>query len=1118
VGAITYEYSIDQGTGTFGAFSTTNSVTASTIGNGTYRIKSRAVTSGGCVSNETTTSWTVVAAPTPLISGNLSYCIGQNTTLTASGGSSYAWSNSINTAAITVSTAGTYTVTVTGSGGCTATASATVNDATVTPSASASPTANTNCVAPFNGAVTLTTTGTAYSWSNGSSSQNLSGLAAATYTVTVTGAGGCTATASATVDDATVTPSASTSPTANTNCVAPFNGAVTLTSNGTSFVWSNSSITQNLTTVGAATYTVTVTGAGGCTATASATVNNATVNPSATAVANDNTNCIAPFSGSVNLTTTGISYLWSNGAITEDLSGLAAATYTVTVTGAGGCTATASATVNDATVTPSASASPTANSNCVAPFNGAVTLTTTWTAYSWSNGSSSQNLSGLAAATYTVTLTDAGGCTATASATVNDAIVTPSASTSPTANTNCVAPFNGAVTLTSNGTSFLWSNAAITQNLTTVGAATYTVTVTGAGGCTATVSATVNNATVNPTASAVTNDNTNCIAPFNGSVDLTTSATSFLWSNGAITEDLSAVNAGTYTVTVTGTGGCTASTSATVNNTTTNPTASAVASSNTSCIAPFNGSVDLTTSATSFLWSNGAITEDLSAVNAGTYSVTVTGTGGCTANASATVNDATVNPSASAVATSNTSCIVPFNGSVDLTTSGTSYIWSNTAVTEDLSALNAGTYSVTVTAANGCTATTSATVIDNTSIATSSDTRINCNSFTWIDGNTYFTSNNSATYTYTGGAVNGCDSIVTLDLIINYSDSTFENNSSCNPNDTGVFVFNLTNQYSCDSVHIITVLLLPADATFENRTTCDQSAVGVVTLNLLNQFGCDSVHTITTTLSPADATFENQSTCDPNAVGTFTFNYTNRFGCDSAHSITYTLSPAQSSNVFVNLCRGNSVFAGGGLQTTDGTYVDNLFTTQGCDSTVTTYVTVSELPIVSISVPQDTIIRGESIVLSAVSNVAVSTYLWNPPTALSCDQCQNPTASPNSNIIYILNITDVNGCSANAFTRITVLSDSCDKNIFIPSAFSPNGDGNNDVFQIYGNCIASMKISIFNRWGELVFESNDINQGWDGVYKGAAQIGVYTYTLSVEFKDGRKDNRNERRGSITLVK
>jgi gliding motility-associated-like protein len=278
------------------------------------------------------------------------------------------------------------------------------------------------------------------------------------------------------------------------------------------------------------------------------------------------------------------------------------------------------------------------------------------------------------------------------------------------------------------------------------------------------------------------------------------------------------------------------------------------------------------------------------------------------------------------------------------------------------------------------------------------------------------------------------------------------------------------------------------------------------------------VHTITTTLAPGDATFENRITCDSNAVGTFTFTLTNRLGCDSVHTVTYILSPAQSSNVFVNLCRGNSVFAGGGLQTTDGTYVDNLFTTQGCDSTVTTYVTVSELPVVYISVPQDTITRGESVVLSAVSDVAVSTYLWNPPTALSCDQCPNPTTAPTSNIIYILNVTDINGCSANAFTRITVLSDSCDKNIFIPSAFSPNGDGNNDIFQIYGNCIASMKMRIFNRWGELVFESNDINQGWDGVYKGAAQIGVYTYTLSVEFKDGRKDNRNERRGSITLVK
>jgi gliding motility-associated-like protein len=333
-----------------------------------------------------------------------------------------------------------------------------------------------------------------------------------------------------------------------------------------------------------------------------------------------------------------------------------------------------------------------------------------------------------------------------------------------------------------------------------------------------------------------------------------------------------------------------------------------------------------------------------------------------------------------------------------------------------------------------------------------------------------------------------------------------------------VVTLNLINQFGCDSLHTITTTLTPGDATFENRTTCDQNAVGVVTLNLINQAGCDSVHTITTTLTPGDATFENRTTCDPNAVGTFTFNLTNRLGCDSVHTVTYSLSPDQSRNVFVNLCRGDAVFAGGGLQTTDGTYVDNFFTAQGCDSTITTYVTVNELPIVSIAVPQDTIIRGESIVLSAVSNVAVSTYLWNPPTALSCDQCQNPTASPNSNIIYILNVTDVNGCSANAFTRITVLSDSCDRNIFIPSAFTPNGDGNNDVFQIYGNCIASMKMRIFNRWGELVFESNDINQAWDGTYKGAVVFGVYTYTLNVEFKDGRKDNSNERRGSITLIR
>ncbi|MBK8626580.1 MAG: hypothetical protein IPN86_13735 [Saprospiraceae bacterium] len=185
----------------------------------------------------------------------------------------------------------------------------------------------------------------------------------------------------------------------------------------------------------------------------------------------------------------------------------------------------------------------------------------------------------------------------------------------------------------------------------------------------------------NPTASAVGTDNTSCTTP-NGAVNLTTNGTSYLWSNGAITEDISGLAAGTYTVTVTGAGGCTASTSATIINNTVNPTASAVGTDNTSCTTP-NGAVNLTTNGTSYLWSNGAISEDISGLSAGTYTVTVTGAGGCTASTSATIVNNTVNPTASAVGTDNTSCTTP-NGAVNLTTNGTSYLWSNGAITEDI--------------------------------------------------------------------------------------------------------------------------------------------------------------------------------------------------------------------------------------------------------------------------------------------------------------------------------------------------------------------------------------------------------------------------------------------------
>ncbi|MBK8192273.1 MAG: T9SS type A sorting domain-containing protein [Lewinellaceae bacterium] len=334
--------------------------------------------------------------------------------------------------------------------------------------------------------------------------------------------------------------------------------------------------------------------------------------------------------------------------------------------------------------------------------------------YLWSNGSTTQDLTNVAAGTYCVTVSDAAGCTATVCATVQN-IGGPTLTTT-VANATC-GMSNGGVDLTVTGGAtpytYLWSNGSTTQDLTNVAAGTYCVTVSDAAGCTATVCATVQNIGGPTLTTTVTN--TTCGAS-NGGVDLTVTGGAtpytYLWSNGSTTQDLVNVFAGTYCVTVTDAGGCTATVCATVNSIN-GPDLSTVVV-NTSC-GGSTGGINLTvtggTTPYNYLWSNGLTTQDLTNLSAGTYCVTVTDGSGCTATTCATVNN-NDGPTLATVVT-NATCNAA-NGGVDLTVNGGTspfnYLWSNGNTTQDLTNVSAGTYCVTVTDKNGCTATTCATV------------------------------------------------------------------------------------------------------------------------------------------------------------------------------------------------------------------------------------------------------------------------------------------------------------------------------------------------------------------------------------------------------------------------
>lgn len=145
------------------------------------------------------------------------------------------------------------------------------------------------------------------------------------------------------------------------------------------------------------------------------------------------------------------------------------------------------------------------------------------------------------------------------------------------------------------------------------------------------------------------------------------------------------------------------------------------------------------------------------------------------------------------------------------------------------------------------------------------------------------------------------------------------------------------------------------------------------------------------------------------------------------------------------------------------------------------------------------------------------TYTWTNTETLSQDDIFNPVAMPTDDITYTVTIEDENGCMAEETVEVTVRQSNCvDPFIFVPNAFTPNGDGENDVLFVRGYSITGLYFIIYNRWGEKVFETRDIARGWDGTFKGKAPCSdVYGYYLEVDCFGGE---RFVKKGNVTILK
>ena len=692
--------------------------------------------------------------------------------------------------------------------------------------------------------------------------------------------------------------------------------------------------------------------------------------------------------------------------------------------------------------------------------NGGINLTisggTGPYSFQWSpGGQTTEDLNGLAAGTYTVLVTDqSNGC-------VVDSTFTLSTPAAPSINTVLVSPEqcagqnNGSIDAVnvSGGTipySFgfapLSSPSSITPIIafpvTNLAPGQYIVGVTDQSGCLDTFWITIPAGPVccNLSITAILQQPDCGVA--NGVIDVTVGLGSgsytYSWSNGAVTEDVTGLNAGLYGLTVVDqVQGCSIDSLFSLSNINA-PQIQNVLVTAESCSGTTDGAIQFIVTAGvlpyAYSWSPllPAVANQ-SGLSPGNYSVTVTDAAGCQ-TISTFVVDAGSKPDA-AVTGINPDCSAN-NGSVSVTLSAacTSCLFSlNGGVFGSISAftgLSGGTYTIIVQDGLGCRDTVSQTLIAPTQL-TASLTTADLSCFNASDGSVLVnTSSGTAPFYYswnTGDTAAGLTGLSAGNYAVTVSDA-----SGC-------------------SVALSASLSQPAEVTVSLGS---------------DVFLCATDYLLTTGLGTG-----------------FTFAWSNG---TSANELLVSQS---------------------------GSYGVTITDAIGC--TAADQADVQLYDAVSLTLPdQVTVYQGQSVSLSPVltGGSGSGTWSWTPADGLSCSGCPAPVSTPDADIVYVVTYTDQAGCVATDQVIVDVQNSA----IYIPDVFTPNGDGQNDEFGIFGLGIRQVEWRVFNRWGEKVFETRNPADGWNGVYKGKEQpVGVYVYFALITLENGKTENYQ---GSVTLLR
>ena len=280
----------------------------------------------------------------------------------------------------------------------------------------------------------------------------------------------------------------------------------------------------------------------------------------------------------------------------------------------------------------------------------------------------------------------------------------------------------------------------------------------------------------------------------------------------------------------------------------------------------------------------------------------------------------------------------------------------------------------------------------------------------------------------------------------------------------------------------------------ENTPTATGLSAGNNTITITDAAGC-SASEIVNIPSPAPIVLSETITptnCG-SAIGEISVNASGGTGF-----LTYTWTPNVGSGSTISNLIG-------------GTYDLVVEDDNGCTVNDSYIVDVIGSLVVLASPTSAQVEAGDTVQLFASG---ATNYSWSPATGLSCTNCPNPVASPTETTLYTVTGTDDFGCSGEATVMILIQTVCGD--IYIPTIFSPNGDGNNDIQCVMGNCISTMKYSIYDRWGEKVFETETQSECWDGKFRDKElNSGTYAFKFNATLIDGTVI---EQSGNLTLVR